>query len=83
MLGLLVIRNCFAGEDLFRRGGVREAIQMKPRSERFDDRVTEDDIAQASLGGPRGAAELKPAKMTRQRKIKMPTERDYDPGHTA
>jgi hypothetical protein len=58
-------------------------IQMKPKSERNDDRLTEDDIAQAALGGPRGAAELRPGKMTRQRKIKMPTERDYDPGHTA
>jgi hypothetical protein len=56
---------------------------MKPKSERIDDRLTEDEIAQASLGGPRGAAELRPAKMTRQRKIKMPTKRDYEPGHTA
>jgi hypothetical protein len=58
-------------------------VYLDRESERNDDRLTEDDIAQAALGGPRGAAELRPAKMTRQRKIKMPTERDYDPGHTA
>ncbi len=45
------------------------------------DRPTEDDIAQAELGGPRGAPELKPAKMTPQRKKKTPD--DVDPGHTA
>lgn len=36
------------------------------------ERPTEDDLAQAHLGGPRGAPELKPAKMTRQREIKTP-----------
>ena len=45
------------------------------------DRPTEDDIAQARLGGPRGAPELKPAEMTPQRKKKTPDE--CDPGHTA
>jgi len=45
------------------------------------DRPTEDDIAQARLGGPRGAPELAPAKMTPQRKKKTPE--DLDPGHTA
>jgi hypothetical protein len=46
------------------------------------DRPTEDDIARERLGGPKGAAELKPAPMTRQRRIKKPPE-DTDPGHTA
>ena len=46
-----------------------------------DDRLTEDDIAQARLGGPRGAPELKPAPMTPQRRKKTP--RTLDPGHTA
>jgi hypothetical protein len=55
--------------------------QNQPFSE--DDRPSEDDIAQARLGGPRGAPELAPAKMTPQRKKKMPPERGYDPGHTA
>jgi hypothetical protein len=45
-----------------------------------DDRPTEDDIAQARLGGPRGAPELQPAKMTPQRKKKTPPV--FDPGHT-
>jgi hypothetical protein len=45
------------------------------------DRPTEDDIAQARLGGPRGAPELKPAPMTPQRRKKMPSK--IDPGHTA
>jgi hypothetical protein len=44
-------------------------------------RPTEDDIAQARLGGPRGAPELKPAPMTPQRRKKTPT--NFDPGHTA
>jgi hypothetical protein len=46
------------------------------------DRPTEDDVAQKRLGGPRGAPELKPAPMTRQRRIKTP-ENDPEPGHTA
>jgi hypothetical protein len=46
------------------------------------DRPTEDDLAQKRLGGPRGAPELKPAPMTRQRRIKTP-ENDTEPGHTA
>jgi hypothetical protein len=46
------------------------------------DRPTEDDVAQKRLGGPRGAPELKPAPMTRQRRIKTP-ENDTEPGHTA
>jgi hypothetical protein len=45
------------------------------------DRPTEDDIAQARLGGPRGAPELKPATMTPQRRKKTPTI--LDPGQTA
>jgi hypothetical protein len=49
--------------------------------DRHEPRPNEDDIAQARLGGPRGAPELKPAKMTPQRKKKTPD--DFDPGHTA
>jgi hypothetical protein len=49
--------------------------------DRNEPRPNEDDIAQARLGGPRGAPELKPAKMTPQRKKKTPE--DVDPGHTA
>jgi hypothetical protein len=46
------------------------------------DRPSEDDVARERLGGPRGAPELKPAPMTRQRRIKTP-ESDPEPGHTA
>jgi hypothetical protein len=53
----------------------------KPKAERDDQRPSEDDLAQANLGGPRGARELAPAKMTPQRKKKTPD--DFDPGHTA
>ena len=56
----------------------------RPKSEmrdRDEPRPSEDDIAQARLGGPRGAPELEPAKMTSQRKKKTPE--DVDPGHTA
>ena len=47
-----------------------------------NERPSEDDIARDRLGGPRGAPELKPAPMTRQRRIKTP-EKDTEPGHTA
>lgn len=53
----------------------------KPKAEQDDRRPSEDDIAQARLGGPRGSSELAPAKMTPQRKKKTPD--DFDPGHTA
>ncbi len=46
------------------------------------DRPTEDDIARERLGGTRGAPELEPAPMTRQRRIKTP-ENDTGSGHTA
>jgi hypothetical protein len=42
---------------------------------------TEDDLARQALGGPRGAEQLEPAKMTPQRKKKTP--RHLDPGHPA
>jgi len=45
------------------------------------DRPTEDDLAQARLGGPRGAPELAPAKVTPRRRKKSPD--NVDPGHTA
>lgn len=55
----------------------------KPKSERITNRPTEDDIAQAALGGSRGSKELPPAKLTTARKVKTPPERDDDSGHTA
>lgn len=54
------------------------------RNRNDDDRPSEDDVAQACLGGTRGAPELEPAPMTRQRRIKTP-EHHTEPGsgHTA
>ena len=59
---------------------------MKPKSEQDPNRPSEDDIARAALGGPKGAEELKPAEMTSQRKKKTPLDGDggdFDRGHTA
>jgi len=55
----------------------------KPKSERSDERPTEDDIARAALGGSRGAKELPPAELPEHGKKDMPLERNDDPGHTA
>ncbi len=55
----------------------------KPKSERSDDRPTEDDIARASLGGTRGSGKLPPAELDEKAKKDMPLERNDDPGHTA
>jgi len=63
--------------DISRDGREPGGGRPKPGGER----PTEDDIAQARLGGPRGTPELKPAKMTPQRRKKTP--HDFDPGHTA
>ena len=46
-----------------------------------EDRPTEDDIAQASLGGPKGSLELPPAPLTKQEAEQMlPND---EPGHVA
>jgi hypothetical protein len=60
-------------------------MQIKPKAERCDENRTEDDDAQASLGGPRGSPELEPAELTpRQKKVQMPTGGgSKPPGHTA
>ena len=57
-------------------------MQNKPKSERSDDRPTEDDIARASLGGTRGSSKLPPAELDEKGKKDMPLERNDDPGHT-
>lgn len=56
----------------------------RARDRDYDDRPSEDDVAQACLGGTRGAPELEPAPMTRQRRIKT-SEHHTEPGsgHTA
>jgi hypothetical protein len=55
-------------------------IQMKPKSDRIDDRLTEDDIAQASLGGPSVVDELRAAFPA---KPKTTAGRVYDEDDTA
>jgi hypothetical protein len=60
-----------------------QAMANKPKSERSDDRPTEDDIARASLGGTRGSSKLPPAELDEKQKKDMPLERNDDPGHTA
>lgn len=52
-----------------------------PRPKHTEERPTEDDLAQAALGGPKGSWELPPAPMTRQEAEQMlPND---DPGHVA
>jgi hypothetical protein len=60
-------------------------MQLKPKAEREPEHPTEDDVAQANLGGPRGSPELKSGELTpRQRKVQMPTGGgSKPPGHTA
>jgi hypothetical protein len=45
------------------------------------ERFTEDDLAQAALGGPKGSPELSPAPLTKtEREQNSPND---DPGHVA
>ena len=53
----------------------------KDKHKTDDDRPTEDDIAQAKLGGPKGHPSLQPAPLTRQEEEQMPT--DLEPGHVS
>jgi len=52
-----------------------------PTPPRVDDRPTEDDLAQAALGGPKGSRDLPPAPLTRQEaEQNLPND---EPGHVA
>jgi hypothetical protein len=54
------------------------AIPIPPRTE---DRPTEDDLARAALGGPKGSPELPPAPLTKtEEEQNSPND---DPGHVA
>jgi hypothetical protein len=47
----------------------------------LEERPTEDDLAQAALGGPKGSPALPPAPMTKREKEQtLPND---DPGHVA
>lgn len=48
---------------------------------RIEDRPTEDDLAQASLGGPKGSRELEPAPLTDAEREQMSP--NDEPGHVA
>jgi hypothetical protein len=48
-----------------------------PIPKRVEDRPTEDDLAQTSLGGPKGSLELPTAPMTK-REQNLPND---EPGH--
>ena len=52
-----------------------------PIPKRVEDRPTEDDLAQAALGGPKGAPELPPAPLTKKEGEQLlPND---EPGHVA
>jgi hypothetical protein len=55
--------------------------ERKPLSERDEARPTEDDLARAGLGGPKGSSKLPPAPLTRrEREQILPND---EPGHVA
>ena len=52
----------------------------RPKAEQVECQ-TEDEMARAKLGGPKGAASLPPAPLTKTEKEQMPP--NDDPGHVA
>jgi hypothetical protein len=65
-------QNSRVGKDEY------NAIPIPPRTE---DRPTEDDLARAALGGPKGSPELPPAPLTKtEDEQNSPND---DPGHVA
>jgi hypothetical protein len=65
-------QSAHAGKDEY------NAIPIPPRTE---DRPTEDDLARAALGGPKGSPELPPAPLTKtEDEQKLPND---EPGHVA
>jgi hypothetical protein len=60
---------------------VRDEYNAIPIPQRTEDRPTEDDLARAALGGPKGAPELPPAPLTKtEEEQNSPND---DPGHVA
>jgi hypothetical protein len=49
--------------------------------EKYIERPTEDDLARAALGGPRGNSALEPAPLTRKEKEQISP--NDEPGHVA
>ena len=59
----------------------RDEYNTIPIPLRTEDRPTEDDLARAALGGPKGAPELPPAPLTKtEEEQNSPND---DPGHVA
>jgi hypothetical protein len=59
----------------------KEPDNAVPASKRMEDRPTEDDLARASLGGPKGSRKLPGAPMTkREDEQTLPND---EPGHVA
>jgi hypothetical protein len=57
------------------------AMNQKRDPQRGQDRPTEDDLAQAELGGVKGSRKLQPAPLTRREaEQNLPND---DPGHVA
>jgi hypothetical protein len=57
------------------------SMPKRPHTISSEERPTEDDIAQARLGGPKGSPELPPAPLTEQEDEQMlPND---EPGHVA
>jgi hypothetical protein len=55
--------------------------EKKPLSGPDEERPTEDELARARLGGPKGSSKLPPAPLTRREREQMlPND---DPGHVA
>jgi hypothetical protein len=55
--------------------------QQKSTATPSDDRPTEDDLARAALGGPKGSPELPPAPLTKtEAEQNLPND---EPGHVA
>jgi hypothetical protein len=58
-----------------------ENDRQAPAKKRRIERVTEDDLARASLGGPKGSPELPAAPLTKQEREQ--NSPNADPGHVA
>ena len=58
-----------------------DEYNAQPIPQRIEQRPTEDDLARAALGGPKGAPELRPAPLTKtEEEQNLPND---DPGHVA
>lgn len=57
------------------------AMNQKQDPQRSQDKLTEDDLARAELGGVKGSVKLQPAPLTRKEAEQMlPND---EPGHVA